>query len=168
MKTLPKILLLMAFTLFGCACSAQNAPKGKLIYCSYSCSGGGAMSRDYCELIADKDSVAKVVVALDVGNRFGDPETHAEFPVGPEIVETLQAGLAERKVYKLAGYVVDEPITGGHVYRIYLEYDSGEKIDAHWYGHKIKEQAWSAYYYLESFFEPWRKQAEAQRETPSY
>lgn len=166
MKTLLKILLLMAFTLFGCACSAQRAPKGKLTYCSYSRSGGGAMSRDYCELIADKDSVAKVVVALDVGNRFGDPETHMEFPVGPEVVEALQAGLAERKVYKLNGYNHEEPITGGHAYRIYQEYDSGEKINARWYGNKVKKQASAAYDYLEFFFEPWRKQAEARQQTP--
>lgn len=161
MKTLIKNLLAMALGLFGCACGAQNAPKGNLIYCSYSCSGSAGLGKDYCELVADPGTAPKVVVALDLGNRFNYPEVREEYPVDQDVVAALQAGLAERKVYKLNGYLVDEAITGGYAHRIYQEYDSGEKINASWYGHHIKDEAWGAYNYLVQFFAPWREKARA-------
>ena len=67
--------------------------------------------------------------------------------------------LADAKVYTLNGYSVEEHMNGGTTYRIYQEYDSGEKINAHWYGHDIKPEARSAYHMIESFFQPWRSQA---------
>ena len=159
MKSILYSLLIMAFGLLGSACGAQKPPKGHLIYCSYSCAGTAGLGKDYCELIADKDSTPKVVVALRLGNRFGDPEIRAEYPVSQAVVDSLQAGLTERKVYKLAGYHLEEPITGGYAHRIYQEYDSGEKHNAYWYGSHVKDEVWSAYYYIESFFAPWRTQA---------
>ena len=56
-------------------CSALNpAPKGRLVYCSYSSTGMAGLGKDWCELIADVDSVPKVVVCLDYDNRFDMPE----------------------------------------------------------------------------------------------
>ena len=152
-------LLVMVLGLFGTACGAQEAPKGQLIYCSYSCTGMAGLGKDFCELVADKDSIPKVVVAMNLGNRFGEPEIRAEYPVGQEVVDSLQAGLAEMQVYRLAGYNYEEPMTGGRAYRIYQEYDSGEKNNAYWYGTDVKEEAWAAYYYIERFFAPWRRKA---------
>ena len=148
----------MTFCAIGTSCFAQ-APKGRLTYCSYSRTGAAGLGKDYCELIADPGKTPKVVVALDLGNRFGKPETHAEYEVGEELVDSLSKMLADAKVYKLNGYNVDEHISGGHSYRIYQEYDSGEKINARWYGHKIKSEALSAYHMIEAFFRPWRTQA---------
>ena len=158
MKPLYKILIVMSLGIIGSTCFAQ-APKGKLTYCSYSKSGAAGLGKDYCELIADPGQAPKVVVALNLGNRFGDPEIHAEYPVGEDVVAKLSEMLADAKVYTLNGYSVEEHMNGGTTYRIYQEYDSGEKINAHWYGHDIKPEARSAYHMIESFFQPWRSQA---------
>ena len=160
---LKAVSAVMAFGLFTAACAAQ-APQGQLVYCSYACTGAAGLGKDYCELIADPGTTPKVVVALNVGNRFGDPEVHAEYPVEQAVVDSLAAMLADAKVYELNGYNVDEAITGGHSYRIYQEYSSGEKINARWYGHGIKDEAWAAYYMIEAFFKPWREKAEGAKE----
>lgn len=158
MKPIFKLLFIMAFAFLGAACSAK-APKGKLTYCSYARSGSAGLGKDYCELIADPGNTPKVVVALRIGNRFNDPEIHAEYPVGPEVVDSLRTLLEAKKVYKLSGYRLDEPITGGFAYRIYQEYDSGEKVDARWYGSHVKDAAIAAYNMIERFFAPWREEA---------
>ena len=155
MKTICKIFLIMAVGLSGLACQAK-APKGKLIYCSYARTGMAGLGKDYCELIADPDTEPKVNVVLNEGNRFGDREIRAELPASAEDVRALQDWLDKNKVYKLAGYRVDESMSGGHAYRIHMEYDSGEKVSAYWYGHDIKEEALAAYAYISSYFEPWR------------
>ena len=142
----------------GCA-AAQGGPAGKLVYCSYSETGVAGLGKNYCELIADTDSEPKVVVVLDQDCRFADVRK-AEYPVGPELADSLQAKLAAAEVYKLNGYSVDEPMTGGTVYRIYMEYDSGEKVNAHWYGHDIKPEAWDAFHLIRRFFDPWRSRTE--------
>ena len=159
MKKLIYLVLVMALGLFGCGSSAQ-APQGKLIYCSYSCTGAAGLGKDFCELVADPGEEPKVVVALHLDNHFGDPEIRKEYPVTADVVDSLQALLSGAEVYRLNGYDVDEAITGGYVYRIYQEYDSGEKINARWYGHDIKAEALAAYAMIERFFEPWRTQAD--------
>lgn len=153
-----KTLLTMAIALLGVSCSTQ-APKGTLTYCSYAESGSAGLGKDYCELIADEGTEPKVVVALHIGNRFGDPEIHAEYPVGPEVVAQLQDLLAENKVYKLDGYDAEEAISGGYAHRIHIEYSSGRQVTARWYAIKVKKQAWSAYRMIERFFAPWREKA---------
>ena len=159
MKAFYNILLIMAIAMFGLACQAK-APKGKLIYCSYARTGSAGLGKDYCELIADPDTEPVIRVVLNEGNRFDDPVIREEYPVSPEEIAALQEWLDGNKVYKLDGYRLDEAITGGHSYRIYMEYDSGDKVDARWYGHKVKEQAITAYNHIEYFFSPWRNRAE--------
>ena len=100
-----------------------------------------------------------MVVVLGEGNRFEDPVIRGEYPVKPQQVDSLCKQLEAKEVYKLAGYRLEEPITGGHSYRIYMEYSSGEKVDARWYGHGVKKEALSAYRFIECFFEPWVEQA---------
>ena len=160
MKTVSKILLIMAIGLLGLTACQAKTPKGKLIYCSYASSGSAGLGKDYCELIADPGKEPVVRVVLREGNRFGDPEIHEEYPVTPEQIASLQEWLQSNKVYKLDGYRLDEAITGGYAHRIYMEYDSGDKVDARWYGSKIKDLAIRSYNYIEWFFKPWRERAE--------
>lgn len=153
----------MAFGLFSLACLAR-APRGKLVYCSYSSTGMAGLGKDYCELIADPLTGPGVSVVLHEGNRFGDPEVRAEYPVTAEEVRFLQDWLSRNKIHKLNGYCVEEPMEGGRAYRIHMEYDSGDQVDARWYGHGIKAEALAAYDYIESFFSPWRERAEKDSE----
>ena len=153
-----KNILMMVMGLLGC-CLMQAKPKGDLVYCSYACHGAAGLGSDYCELIADVPDSAKVVVVLDEGNRFGNPVIRREFPVEKSVVDSLAQILQEEKVYRLNGYRLEEPICGGHSYRIHMEYSSGDKVTAYWYGHKVKDKAIIAYNIIERFFAPWRAEA---------
>ena len=113
MKTVSKILLIMAMGLFGLTACQAKAPKGKLVYCSYAASGAAGLGKDYCELIADPGTQPIVRVVLSEGNRFDDPVIREEYPVTPEEIVPLQKWLMSNKVYKLDGYNSEEPITGG-------------------------------------------------------
>ena len=154
-------LLIMASFLFG-GCSAVRPPKGDLIYCSYCEAGAAGLGKDYCELIADVDSVPKIVVVIGEGNRFNDPVIRRTFEVDKSVVDSLAKLLADNKVYKLNGYDYEEPICGGYAYRIYQEYSSGDKVNARWYGSKVKDKALKAYDLIEYFFAPWREKASAE------
>lgn len=151
-------LLIMTIGFLGLGCQAK-APKGKLTYCRYYCFETASVSKNYCELIAEPGADPKVSVVLGEGNRFQKPEIRAEYPVTAEDVQALQDWLAANKVFRLNGYDVNEPISGGSSYRIDMHYDSGETIMARWYGNKIKPKAIDAYNYLYFFFAPWRDQA---------
>lgn len=153
-----RIVSIMAIGLLTC-CLMNSKPKGDLIYCSYACRGAAGLGSDYCELIADVDSLPKVVVVLNADNRFGDPVIRREYPIEKNVVDSLALMLEEYKVYKLDGYHLEEPICGGHSYRIHMEYDSGDQVTAFWYGHKVKDKAIIAYNAIEHFFAPWRAMA---------
>ena len=157
-------LLLMAVSIFSCA-SLSHKPKGDLIYCSYCCAGAAGLGTDYCELIADPDSVPRVAVTLDEDNRFGDPVIKRSYPVDRTVVDSLAKLLFQAKAYKLDGYNVNEPICGGHSNRIHIEYSSGDKVNAFWYGNKIKDDAIATYNMIEHFFAPWCKQARKEANT---
>ena len=148
----------MATCISGCGLLSRP-PKGDLIYCSYAQTGAAGLGKDYCELIADEGKDPVVVVVLDEGNRFGDPEIHCTYQVDRSVVDDLAKLLADNRVYRLDGYNLEEPITGGHSYRIYQEYSSGAHVDARWYGHGVKGSALRAYAIIEQFFAPWREQA---------
>lgn len=137
----------------------SHPPKGDLTYCSYARRGAAGLGADYCELIADAGTAPKVVVVLNEDNRFGDPVIRQEYPVDKSVVDSLAQLLADHKVYFLNGYHVEEPMTGGHSYRIHMEYTSGDKVTAYWYGHNISDKAIAAYNLIERFFAPWRAQA---------
>ena len=97
MKTVSKILLIMAMGLFGLTACQAKAPKGKLVYCSYAASGAAGLGKDYCELIADPGTDPVVRVVLNEGNRFGDPVIREEYPVTPEQIASLQEWLQLKK-----------------------------------------------------------------------
>jgi len=160
MKTLFQICILAMATLLS-ACGGSSAqPKGKLIYCSYSETRHGGLGKSYCELIADEGKDPYVAVRLDMESRLEDIEPlQADIPVDATVVDELQELLAQNKVYELDGYMLDEMLEGGATYRIYMEYSSGEKVNASWFGHNVKDEAWAAYYLIEGFFEPWCQKA---------
>ena len=152
------LLTIMTAGLLSCGFSAPK-PKGNLIYCSYAQRGAAGLGSDYCELIADQDSIPRIVVVLNEGNRFEDPVIRREYAVEKETVDSLSAILLDAKVYKLDGYRLEEPIAGGHSYRIYMEYSSGDKVNAFWYGHNVKDEALAAYNLIKRFFSPWQERA---------
>ena len=154
----------MAVCILSCGALARK-PKGDLTYCSYCCAGAAGLGTDYCELIADADSDPKVVVVLDENNRFGDPVIRRTYPVDRQVVDSLAQLLAKAKAYKLDGYHVNEPICGGHSHRIHIEYSSGDKVNAFWYGHHIKDNVIATYNMLEHFFSPWRERARKEAKT---
>lgn len=156
-----KSFLLMAAVLVSGYAAAQEAPKGNLIYCSYSQNRVAGLGRSYCELIADPGSEPRINVVLDQDSRL-EAERKADFKVGSDVVTALQEKLAEAEVYKLNGYVADEHLEGGTVYRIYMEYDSGEKITAWWHAHNVSPDAIAAYALIKKYFDPWKNKVGTQ------
>jgi len=155
MNTFSKILLTMTTLLSSCL--GQARPEGRLTYCSCARNGAAGLGRDYCELIADEGTTPKIVVVRNEDCRFME-STRGEFEVDETVVEELQKLLEDNKVYKLNGYRLEEPITGGHSYRIYQEYSGGDKVNAFWYGSHVKDAAIKAYYLIFNFFKPWYDQ----------
>ena len=143
---------------------SRSAPKGKLTYCSYSDTRVAGLGKDYCELIADEGTEPVIHVRLNVGNDMmpEGSDRKGDFTVDAATVESLREKLAEGKVHKLNGYDVEEGLCGGTIYRIYMEYSSGEKINARWHGHTIKDEAWAAYYLIRKFFAPWREKVDVE------
>ncbi len=152
------VIITMAICLLSCGLFSHK-PKGELTYCSYRSNGAAGLGTDYCQLIAEADSLPRVVVVLNENNRFGDPVTRRSYSVDKSVVDSLAKILMDVKVYKLNGYNVNEPICGGHSHNLDIAYASGDKVSAYWYGNKIKKEAWSAYRMIENFFAPWRKMA---------
>ena len=143
---------------------AQNeAPKGKLVYCSYSCRRPAMGGNNYCELIADSGAVPKVRVVLWENCRWHD-EVKQEFTVGQQDVAKMQRLLKDIEIWKLNGYHHDEMLDGAPTYRIYQEYSSGEKFNASWVGHDIKGKALDAYAAIEDYFSLWREMVESKAE----
>ena len=143
----------------GVSESESAGPKGDLIYCSFSETRHGGLGKDYCELVADPGTVPVVHVRMNIGNDL-DPEDNShkgDYNVKEKTVKDLQQKLADAKVYELNGYSLDEMLCGGATYRIYMEYSSGESVNATWFGHDVKPEAVSAYSMIREFFEPWIK-----------
>ena len=148
---------MMAALMMSSPALAQNeAPKGKLIYCSYSCSRPAMGGKDYCELIADEGQKPRVVVSLYNSGRWHEP-LQREFEVTALDVAKMQKLLVELQVWRINGYRHDEMLDGAPTYRIYQEYASGEKFDASWSGQDIDPDARDAYQYIAEYFSLWRE-----------
>ena len=137
------------------ACAQSTPPQGELLYCSYSSTRMSAGGKSYCELIADSGQVPRVVVCLYERCHYRDA-INGEFKVKKSDVKAMQDLLDSLEVYKLNGYKYDECLDGAAPYRIYMEYSSGEKINAVWSGHDIKPEAEVAYAAIKRFFGRWR------------
>ena len=53
--------------------------------------------------------------------------------------------LKEINAFELDGYHVEERMTGGRSYRIYMEFSGGEKLNATWFTHSPRALAEEAY-----------------------
>ncbi len=157
-----RITILIYGLLMMCMSSSaqeKEAPKGKLIYCSYACDRHAGLGKSYCELIADIGKRPQVVVSLYNNCHYRDA-VNKTFDVKEQDVEQMQQLLVDLKVYQLDGYQHDEQLEGGAAYRIYQEYASGTHINVVWSGHDIKPEALAAYAAIEQFFAPWREQVD--------
>lgn len=172
-RTITKILLFMALGLSLTTCcvsrKTKKAPKepktaDTVIYCSYASTGSAGLGKEYCEFIADPGTEPKVLVNDRIGNRFGDPEIHKEYPISEEKIAELQDILSDRKIKKLDGYDYEEPITGGYAHRVHIEYASGESVTFRFYGHDVKQLAYDTFRQIEVFFYPWLKKAQEEEE----
>ncbi len=143
---------LMSFSLFGMVvgCASTPAPKGNLVYCSYSNKATAGGGYNYSELINEKGET-KVVIARNLECRFAEPEKR-EYVATPEDVEALRKIILDSKMYKLDGYSAHEDMTGGTTYRVHVEFDSGQFITFSWYSHNVKAEAVDAYDAVEAFF----------------
>lgn len=157
-----RIVVLIGVLMMAMNSFSQEAPKGKLIYCSYSKNGHAGLGKSYCELIADEGKEPQIVVSLYNDCHFRDA-VKKTFTVTAAEVEKMRQLLEKGEVYKLDGYNHDEQLEGGATYRIYQEYlfeGTVIKVNATWSGHEIKPEAMSAYAMIENFFDPWREQVE--------
>ena len=128
MKQYIFVVMILSALFSGCG-TAPRAPKGNVIYCSYAATGVAGLGKNYCELIADPGTDPKVRVVLDEDCHFAERRS-AEYKAKARDVQAIQKTLSEIKVQKLDGYFVEEAMTGGTIYRIHVEYDTGEKITA--------------------------------------
>ena len=86
----------MAVAISGCA-MAQQAPRGNLIYCSYSATRVAGLGKSYCELIADPGTPPKVNVVLDRECHYADERT-GTYEVGGDVVQCLASSLEKAEV----------------------------------------------------------------------
>ncbi len=134
----------MAFTISCHTGCAQKAPRGRLIYCSYSENRHAGLGKSYCELIADNLDSAKISARYDIDCHFAE-ETRKEVSVDAEAVAKLEELLKQQEVWKLDGYHKEELIDGGTTHRFHIEYSDGTKVTASWYAHSPKQAAQTAY-----------------------
>ena len=97
-----RIVVLIGVLMMAMNSCSQEAPKGKLIYCSYSKNGHAGLGKDYCALIADEGKEPQIVVSLynDCHYREAVKKT---FPVTTAEVEKLQHGLEILRRRRAAG-----------------------------------------------------------------
>ena len=134
------ILCVLSMTVY-----AQDSFNYKLIYCSCSRTNhglpAGEIQRSYYELIADEGTAPKVVYCEI---RDDEPEK-TEYPATEKDVSDLYQNLHDMGAFDLDGYHVEESMTGGSTYRIYMEFSNGSKVNATWFTHSPKRLAVEAY-----------------------
>lgn len=178
MNSIPKILFsLLAALFFVSVCTAQPTPPGKkqipmpqpesstnanvlseptgrLIYCSYSKSSPAGGGKDYCELINENGKI-EVVAHFNIDSRFAD-EIEQTFTATEADVEALEALLKDIKVWQLSESAkAEQEEPGATRYRIYQEYESGERPNSVWYTHSGTQAQRAAYNAIEAFFAKW-------------
>ena len=127
-------------------------PEGKMIYCSCAYTNYGLpvgeIRHSYYELIADEGKAPKVIYCEDRGD-----SKKTEYRATQKDVTELSNILREKNIFKLNGYNVDEQMMGGTSYRIYMEFSSGEKLNATWFTHRPVALASDAYSTILRFME---------------
>ncbi|MBR6894028.1 MAG: hypothetical protein IKN15_12500 [Bacteroidaceae bacterium] len=119
-------------------------PEAQLIYCSCAETPFGVPDRGktYYELVADVGKAPKVIVCTNAGM---ENETKKEYPVTETQVTNLQLMLQRMDVSDIDGYNQDDRLMGGSLYRVYMEYADGKKINATWQAEKPRSEAEKAY-----------------------
>ena len=142
MKRLYFLILLCVLSM---SVFAQESVENKLIYCSCSRTNhglpAGEISRSYYELIADEGTAPKVVYCEI---RDDEPEKK-EYPATEQDVANLYQKLQDMGAFDLDGYQVDEAMTGGSTYRVYMEFSNGNKVNATWFTQDPKPLAVETY-----------------------
>ena len=125
-------------------------PEARLIYCSCAETPFGVPDRgkDYYELIADEGKTPKVVKCENAGM---ENQTKTEYPVTDDQVTELQQRLQRMDVSEINGYNQDDQLMGGSMYRVYMEYADGKKINATWQAEKPMRKAEETYYVILSY-----------------
>ena len=128
------IMMVPLLTYCSCSCRSYGLPAGEIQY-------------SYYELVADEGTAPKVVYCEDRGSE----KKKTEYAASAEDVAELNDRLRAMNADSLNGYKVDEPMSGGKSYRIYMEFANGEKVNATWYTHSPKQQAVSVYNTIKTF-----------------
>jgi len=151
-----KTLIIMSITLCGLlsSCFSEMPPKGKLIYCSYSKTRVAGQGKDYCEII-NENGKCIVNVVMNEDSEFSKP-FKGQYEATEADIDRLHDIIMKEKIYELNGYRRNRHMNGGATYRIYMEFDSGEWIEAHWYTDRPKEKAVEAYDTISNFFSKWQ------------
>jgi hypothetical protein len=132
--------------------AATEAPKGNIIYCCYANTRNDGWGRHFCELINEK---GKTTVVVYYYNRNMEKPDERHYEVGAEVAEQMEAMIREKKYYEIDGYKVIEHMMGGSTKRVYMEFSTGEHINAEWFAEKPDKLAESAYLDIVEFFKPW-------------
>lgn len=123
----------------------QSFPEGRMTYCSCTYTNNGLpvgeIQHCYYELVADEGTKPKVIYCEDRGS----DKKKKEYPATEQDISELTNLLKEINAFELDGYHVEERMTGGRSYRIYMEFSGGEKLNATWFTHSPRALAEEAY-----------------------
>ena len=154
------LIACLMLTTFAVAWAQTPAPKGKLIYCSYANTRNDGWGRHFCELV-NENGKTTVVVYENTREMSKPDERHYE--VTADVADSLEKIIRDNKYYEIDGYKVFDSMMGGSTKRVYMEFDTGEHINAEWFAEKPNPQAVSAYAAIARFFLPWNDRAEQER-----
>lgn len=154
------LIACFVLTSFAAAWAQTPAPEGNIIYCSYANTRNDGWSRHFCELVNENGKTTVVVYDYNHGMEQPD-ERHYE--VTADVAEQMEAMIRENKYYEIDGYKVFDSMMGGSTKRVYMEFSTGEHINAEWFAEKPNPLAVSAYADIAKFFQPWVEKAEQER-----
>jgi hypothetical protein len=157
-----KKLLILSLALLAVisANAATEAPKGHMIYCSYANTRNDGWGRNFCELVHENGKTTVVVYSYN--RQMAQPDER-HYEVSDQVANQLETLVRENKFYEIDGYKVIEHMMGGSTKRVYMEFETGEHINAEWFAEKPDQLAESAYSAIAKFFVPWVEIAEKER-----
>ena len=160
--TIMKQFLIACFmlTTFAAAWAQTPAPKGHMIYCCYADKRNDGWGRNFCELINENGKTT--VVVYEYNHEMPKPDER-HYEVSADVARQLETIIRENKFYEINGYKAIESMMGGSTKRVYMEFDSGEHINAEWFTSNPNKLAVSAYQAIFNFFQPWVEIAEKER-----
>lgn len=155
------LIACLLLTTFVTSWAATEAPKGHIIYCSYSNTRNDGWGRHFCELINEN---GKTTVVVYLYNRDMAKPDERHYEVTADVANQMETLVRDNKYYEIDGYKVFDSMMGGSTKRVYMEFETGEHINAEWFAEKPLPLAVSAYQAIAHFFTPWVEKAEKERE----